>query len=314
MTTQRSGLWRRLMVLFLSSGFLWVIYSNPPLQLRKQPLQLENSPSLTEDDSSKFLLDEHKKVTDEIGANLEEENTLFRYKFALVGGLLLAFLAHIAYPRDGGSARRADGRVEELMNSTATCFALALACVIAVTIDLHIRTKAITSHELGLWIANYVEPTYIRQPYLGYETFLRTLGMHHDQIYGFFYWPPLHFLTWILYLLYLFVLQNVCVQRNRWLPQRLHLILGGFVLVHLSIGAFAWMGHTAPSGFEFVLPFGNYSKNSMWPPVFYLIPSSLLFALNFLGYLMPLLPDCWLSRIRLRFRKVSDSSSVGARI
>lgn len=167
------------------------------------------------------------------------------------------------------------------MNSNATCSVLALACVIAVAIDIHIRTATIASNQLGLWIENHVEPAYLRPPYLGYETFIRNGGLNSDAVYGFFYWPPLHFLTWVIYLLYLTVLQNVCLQPNRRVPQRLHLILAGFVLVHLSIAAFAWIGHTAPSAFEFkVLPFGDHWKYGMWPPIFYLVPWLLLFLLN----------------------------------
>jgi hypothetical protein len=84
---------RRIGVLLLASIPLWLIYSNPPLELSKGapgPTLLSPAPAdASEINAARLQLDEHRKVTDEIKMHLEEENQLFRYKFALLGGLLL---------------------------------------------------------------------------------------------------------------------------------------------------------------------------------------------------------------------------------
>jgi hypothetical protein len=282
----------RVIVLFLSSLFLWVIYSNPPLQLRDgtikatSPLPQSTGPLLSPDDQRnwQFLLDEHKKVTDEIKLHKEDENQLFRYKFALVGGLLAFFLAHIAFSPDGQRQKRQrspEKRIEMLAISSATCLVLAFAFVVAVTIDIHVRATTIVTNQLGLWIKNFVEPAIPGRSILWYEAYIRKDGMHADFLYGFFYWPPLHFLTWIMYMLYLTVFQNVCLHRSRQLAS----IVAGFVLVHASVVAFAWMGHSAPSAFQFqIIPetqcFKGITAYGMRPPVLYLIPCILLIILN----------------------------------
>jgi hypothetical protein len=239
-----SGWVFRATVLSLSSALLWLIYGNPPLILKDSgppnasPIGLVGPGK----DPPQFLLDEHKKVTDEIKTRIEEENELFRYKFSLVGALLAAFLARIWFQGDSASNSTPDERVEQLLDSGATSSVLTLACVIAVSIDIHIRTATIVTNQLGLWIAQFIEPAAIRQPFQGYENFLRGssqgAGMHGDGLYGFMYWPPLHFLTWIVYLLYLSVLQNVCSRHTG----KFQSMVAGFLVVHFSIGAFAWMG------------------------------------------------------------------------
>jgi hypothetical protein len=274
---------RRIGVLVLSSIPLWFIYSNPPLELRGEgpdPKTLSSAlPYGSENNAAKLLMAEHTKVTDEIKMRIEEENELFRYKFALLGGLLLAFLIHIARSDAKENTDGPDERIAKLMNSCATCVVLALAFAIAVTIDLHIRTATVVINQFALWIRHYVEPAFLQDPLVGYEGYLRPKplahgGMGNDYIYGFMYWPPLHFMTWVIYLVYLIVLQNVCLHRGRWRE----LILASFALVHFSLAAFAWMGHTAPSTFQFKI-FGWPVSGLKCGPL-YLLPWLFLLVIN----------------------------------
>lgn len=279
----------RIGVLLLASLALWVIYSNPPLDRCQAPPDLSSALCQKETNTSKLLLDEHAKVVDEIKMRIEDENELYRYKFVLMGGLLLAFLGHIALPllkdekriielTNGKTDRNTNGpeeRIAKLMNSSATFLVLGLAFTIAVTIDLHMRTATIAMNQLALWIKDYVEPAFIHKPLMGYETYLRLPGAMSDSIfYGFMYWPPLSLVSWLIYLAYLIVLQNVFRQRT----QRRMQILLGFVLVHSSLAAFAWMGHTAPSAFQFTL-FG-WPVNGSVCPFLYLIPLLVLAYVN----------------------------------
>ena len=52
-------------------------------------------------------------------------------------------------------------RLNELKGSGPASLALALSCVVAIAVDLHIRGNSIVSDQLGLWIANYAEPRFI---------------------------------------------------------------------------------------------------------------------------------------------------------
>jgi hypothetical protein len=254
----------------------------------------------SETNAARLLLDEHRKVTDEIKIHLEEENQLFRYKFAFLGGLLLAFLVHIAR---GNSRDRPDERIAKLMNSSATCVVLALAFAIAVTIDLHIRTATIATNQLALWIRHYVEPAFLQAPLVGYEHYLRFgahgtgRSMNSSFYYGFVYWPPLHFMTWVIYVVYLIVLQNVCLRRSRRRAQ----ILSGFALVHFSLAAFAWMGHTAPPAFQFTV--FDKEVNGLICPLLYLLPWVLLLLVNW-GYVNLLFSS---ADTRNEFAQVSEA-------
>lgn len=273
-------------VVALSSIPLWLIYSNPPLDLTPTVSQHELSSALQGANAIQLILDEHRKVVDEIKMHIQEENELFRYKFGLLGGLLVAFLVHIAYPRSDKNKGNADGpdeRIVSLMNSSATSVVLAVAVAIAVIIDLHIRIATLATNQLALWICRYVEPALVGRPFLGYESYLREgESMNSSFAYGLLYWPPLHFFTWVIYVAYLLVLLNVSSQPGR----RSALILPGFALVHSSLAAFALMGHTAPSKFQFIVQFELFGWKvsepvpGLWCALLYLVPWGVLLVIN----------------------------------
>jgi uncharacterized membrane protein len=138
--------------------------------------------------------------------------------------------------------------------------------------------------QIGLWIANYVEPA-INGPrshqtldlshYIGWETFLRVDGgLHYDPLARFLFWPTLQFLTFLVYIGYLWALQEVCLS-SRY--HRDHSVVGGFILLHATLALFAWQAHSVPpilltQPIAFLQCWGHG-----WQPVaLYLIPCLLL--------------------------------------
>jgi hypothetical protein len=174
--------------------------------------------------------------------------------------------------------------MEGLLHSNATCIVLALAVVVAATIDIHIRSGVTIMNQLGLWIAHHVEPAFLSftvngSGFVPWENFIRqgsplNASLQLDDLYRFTFWPHLHFLTFVIYLLYLVVLQTICLEspeRPGWST------LVGFVLVHTSLFAFAWAAHAAPSAFKFKpIPFIDWWSWGWTPPLLYLIPTVVL--------------------------------------
>src|SRR6202035_56003 len=102
-------------------------------------------------------------------------------------------------------------------------------------IDMHVRGNACEVSQLGLWIRYYVEPVLLHgesdgnlsaslpKNFYGWEEFLRRdvsksqfkhvrwdtpdhskgIGKHSGELWNFFYEPHTHFLTGLIYLLYL---------------------------------------------------------------------------------------------------------------
>ncbi len=255
--------------LLLSSLGLLVVCSEPTVRLREQ---LVNSlPKYQLQPLASQLFDlikaEHQKAVDEIRLRQQEEDDWFHKKFLLVGGLFSAFLIVVGVGAKP-SASHGEKQLERLAISRVTASALALALVVALAIDMHVRRNIVVVQQLGLWIRHCVEavlsppivPNAVAPTggFLGWESFLRTqlpdAGMHSDELYNFFFYPHLHFLTWILYILYVSSLQIIfltpeAAATERRLRQR-RLSSFGFVLVHSSILAFAWAAHLYPRAIE----------------------------------------------------------------
>ncbi len=199
-----------------------------------------------------------------------------------------------------GFAYNVDRRLKGMLKSEAVCISLSLAALIAVSIDIHIRSNAIGSMQLGLWIANYVEPSLsgvgFQTPpitsdifeYRGWEQFLRisgdAQGLHFDPLQQIFFWAGVHFLTYMIYLIYLWVLQEVCLS-GRYKGDAG--VAGGFVLLHLALALFAWNAHEVPSVIlSQPIAFLDYWGHGPVPPALYLIPCLLLVLIS-LPYLVP---------------------------
>lgn len=307
-----SGSWPvRVAVLILASMLLIVLFAFRPVRLQSGLLKYDVATAKPLDGTARELIRlELQKANDEIKLRIEQEDTWFHYKFLLVGVLLAAFLGYLGFG-DGrlfGESNRGTPqkerspkeRLDEILDSRATCSVLVMALVVALTIDMHVRNNAIVIQQLALWIANQVEPAFLQTAFssqatgafLPWEQFLRVefpaAGMHRDDLYGFAFYPHLHFLTWVLYMFYLGSFQKLSLAHGRLLKpnesarlQQPWITIAGFVLVHLSFAAFAWIGHYVPGALELkILPWRESWKSGSNAAIYYLIPWALLVILN----------------------------------
>jgi hypothetical protein len=225
----------------ISCFILFVIFSALPISPPKgpdgeellKPLQFNNTTA----DLHKLDVE---KITDEIRMRIEQENEWYRYKFLFVGSLLLASVVHLSLFKGrkvtGRQLPPAETRLLQIVQSRATLAVLALALVIALAIDTHIRVGVTSSNIAGLFLyANNCSD---------WERYLRATGMMHtDWPYMFFYWPHFHFLTLVMYAFYIIGFQYAASNdgsRDNWLP------IGGFFLVHITVLYFAVSAHLAP--------------------------------------------------------------------
>jgi hypothetical protein len=260
----------RLGSLLLSSLGLLLVCSEPTIRLQAQLVnsmpryQTQPLPSQLVD----LIKAEHQKAIGEIRMNQQEEDEWYHKKFLLVGGLFSAFLIVVGVGAKASVSGQGEEQLERLATSRVTVSALALATVVALAIDMHVRRNIVVVQQLGLWIRHCVEailsPPIASNPvataggFLGWESFLRIqqpdAGMHSDALYNFFFYPHLHFLTWVLYILYVSSLQTTfltpeAATAERRIRQK-RLSTFGFVLVHVSILAFAWSAHLYPRAIE----------------------------------------------------------------
>ena len=265
---------------------------------------------------------------------MEEEDSWFHDKFILVGGLLAFFLGYVGgfwgvsrrgrresdtknesldeknhegRLRSKGRERdlERNTRLESLLKSNWTCSVLALACVVALAIDMHLRNNIIVIQQIALWTAYYVEPAYLgigfdpqnTTGFVPWEQFLRLekySSMHRDELYGLGFNTHLHFLTGVLYIIYLVVFQNVCIKlcRDRTLAsqRQQQIAFTGFLFVHVSALAFSWIAHSAPGTCEVnLIPFGKLWVEGWISSIVYLLPvlGLVLICLPYLRCLTP---------------------------
>lgn len=268
----------RILILIASFILLILIFSASPIDLHKNFKPSVIKPILKNDPAYEFLIAEHTKAVDEIKMRIEHRDQWFHYKFLLIGALIAGFFTLFKSKKQDANQ---DNHLERLLKYNATCFALALGCVVAVAIDIHIRKNMIVVQQLGLWIHYYVEPVFSASGYFEHfpedfyfwEQFLRIspndeagVSMHSDYLYIFMYWPHLHFLTFVLYMFYLIIFQEICLQSKnlqKWYT------IAGFVFVHASILAFTVISHVAPTAFEYNIPGyglirGTYTPNFLY--------------------------------------------------
>lgn len=281
------ALWSRwrIVALALSSIVILSLFSARPVRLNEKVLgKIHVLPGA----GGRLVEIEMKKANDEIQFRIQQEDTWFHYKFLLVGGVLAGFFGALQFSRTPRIP------VAQVFRSAKVCSALALTCVVALAIDIHLRNNIVVIQQLALWIANYAEPAMMPQVldgppaaggFVPWEKFLRTpgAGMHSDEWYGFLFYPHLHFLTWVLYLLYLSCFQWIAVKAVRK-PRRAEqdaLLAGGFVLVHVAVAVFAFMGHFVPRTLEMnVLPKSDSWQTGAAAAYAYLLGALLLVAIN----------------------------------
>lgn len=307
----RDGWSGRVAVLALASVLLIVLFAFRPVKLQNELMKYNDSMQSGATEASakpmggaarELVKLELQKANDEIKLRIEQEDTWFHYKFLLVGVLLAAFLGYLGFG-DGkfgfgfGKSRKTGTpkeRLDEILDSRATSSVLVLALVVALAIDMHIRNNAMVIQQLALWITYHVEPAFLQTAFEGkataaflpWEQFLRVespvAGMHRDDLYGFAFYPHLHFLTWVLYMFYLGSFQKLSlVHSNESKRQHKSITMAGFVLVHLSLAAFTWIGHYVPGGFQLKVLLSPESwKSGAQAASYYLIPWSVLVLVN----------------------------------
>src|SRR6185295_277299 len=135
---------------------------------------------------------------------------------------------------------------------------------------------------IGLWIANYVEPAYASTTVFPWEQFLREAhspNIRIDSLYRLGFSFQLHFMTIAVYLLYVILLQQICLAWNRRTSEvTKHVVVFGFILVHLTAVAFVFVAHAVPGRYTMnLIPFESWKAG--WENVgYYLLPLVFLIA------------------------------------
>ncbi len=149
-------------------------------------------------------------------------------KYLYVGVILLGFLINTYFKEILISPEDIDQRFQVATRSYVTSFILSLTVIVAVSIDMQIRSGRIVINQLGSWISHYAEPILLGVEGLGWEAFLRLDGGYHaNTIYSMTFWPNIYYLSIGLYLLYLVVSRRSLANRN---PHRDTIWLGFWML------------------------------------------------------------------------------------
>jgi hypothetical protein len=259
----------------------------------QQGKQLNNTSSnalKTED----LIRVEFQKAIDEIKLRLEEQNSWYHYKFLLIGGIFALFLGHSAVLMGGvspASVKPAGKNFADVITSTSNYSILALTVVIAFALDMHIRNNMFGNQTIGLWIANYVEPSYPYDPgFFPWETFLRKANnprIPFDSAYKLGFSVQLHFMTIAAYLVYTIVFHQVCINVSKQPTKTQHemivknqIVIFGFVLVHLAVFAFVFVTRAVPGTYEMnLIPLSRFA-NGWTTIVYYMLPLVCLLLLN----------------------------------
>ena len=255
----------RVALLLITSFCLLFLFAVRPIRLIEPLTEYGKSPSSFPQTpaSQELIRVEHQKAVDEIRLWIQLQNDWFHYKFILVGAVVAVLVGFFKTKTE----KDPNIQFKDILRSDASCSILAMACIVALAIDMHLRNNITVVQQLALWIANYAEPALLQTPvtfgshggFMPWEQFLRvqihgSSGMHRDDLYGFAFYPYLHFLTWVIYVVYLWILFEAWRDPDH--PDGQSLAIGGFILVQTALGIFTWLAHAAPSSFEFkLLPF-----------------------------------------------------------
>ena len=224
---------------------------------------------------------EHHQALEEIKLRIEHDDDWFHIKFLLIGGL-----SHDIW--DSSRPRKIEiGRwrkehasatsnltqlgFEEMLGNPIASTIFAVVFIVAVIIDMHVRTSYMVVHQLANWILTHVDPilncrksifsSYCETtPYLPWEGFLRLSdhglkGMHEDFLWNLFQTPHFHFTTWVLYISYLLMFFWLYTYGSiggssdgRFGKLATTILL--LAIAHVVLGIFAFLGHTAPGAFD----------------------------------------------------------------
>ena len=279
--------WFRVATLLISFFFLSLLFVSPPIKYSVTPSPATDGNAVAKDSPlMSMITTEHEKAINEIEFRLAQQDSWYHYKFIFIGALLALFLGQTELLRGRGVDLSRD-RLKRLLTADSNYAVVALACVLALIVDMHIRNHMFAMQTLGLWIAHYVEPSLNVTNLTGFypwEQFIRnpnSPSMHLDSLYRLAFSTHLHFMTTIIYLLYLTVLQQICLSfRKSGRIGRRHFVLFGFVFVHLSMLAFVFVAHAVPSRYEMALIPINEWKSGWVSVAYYLIPWLVIVSLN----------------------------------
>jgi hypothetical protein len=187
------------------------------------------------------------KANTEIQSRLNQETEWFKIKYLYVGVVLLGFLINTYFKGDTISPEDINRRFWMASQSYVTSFMLACTVIVAVSIDMQIRSGRIVINQLGSWIYHYAEPILLGDDELGWEAFLRLDGGYHaNTVYNMTFWPNIYYLSIGLYLLYLVVTQRALAKRNL----HRHTIWLGFCMLHATLLIAALSSHVGPYTFS----------------------------------------------------------------
>jgi hypothetical protein len=200
---------------------------------------------------------EVNKVFDELGARIGYMDSWFHYKFVLIGAVLALTLNQFLAAMFGKKAKHFQKSVIPGVPDLHHAAALVLApcCLVALVADIHIRIDAIMTGMLGNWIAYFVEPDPKGTGLYFWENFLRldarlhdaAGGLHRNWVAQFTFSPHLHFLTWPLYIAYIWVFQEIAltqVETNRVL------VRGTWWVVQVALLSFVVVAHSTPFAYD----------------------------------------------------------------
>jgi hypothetical protein len=230
---------------------------------------------------AKLLELELKKAFDEIQARINNMDSWYHWKFLLVGGLLAIFISKELFPRFNESKpqdKMSSVVIDSVLNDRplvraksiqrqdmtkptdhdmrpAIALVFAISCIVSLAADIHIRIDGTMTGMIGRWIADYVEPHSANSKLFFWESFIRQSdALHTSFVTQITFAPHLHFLTWPLYMMYLWFFQSVALNSTRLeshqILEQKGLVKGSFVIVHFSLLAFVVVAHSTPYAYD----------------------------------------------------------------
>jgi|688.fasta_scaffold209026_2 hypothetical protein len=204
------------------------------------------------------------KANTEIQSRLIQETEWFKIKYLYVGVLLLGFLINTYFKGDSISPEDVNKRFMMASDSYVTSFILSCATIVAISIDMQIRSGRIVINQLGSWIYYYVEPILFGADELGWEGFLRLDGGYHaNAIYNMTFWPNVYYLSIGLYILYLVVTRRALAKEDLH-----HTTWLGFWMLHSTLLIAALSSHVIP----FIFSVNPHPIIAIFFPKLYIFP------------------------------------------
>ncbi len=148
-------------------------------------------------DERNALLEEYRSAAAEIRGRISEENTLFSFKFTLVGAILALLLAETLRTKAESDASPGE-QFRRLRSPLAACFLWA-AVITSAIIDTRIEYHVGLIKTLGDWVRLVVEPTLLAEEQ-GWEHFLSNSSLMTSRLYPLLR-SNVHLLTLVLFVL-----------------------------------------------------------------------------------------------------------------